>query len=105
MYARVTQLEIDPVRSDVKTALNLFKRDVVPFLEQQEGFAGVLALVTPEGQGLVATLWTTEEAADASGDTGFYADVLGQFVTMFKAPPGRERYEVVYADILSLVEG
>jgi hypothetical protein len=105
MYARVTQLEIDPVRTDVKSALQLYKHDVVPSMEQQEGYAGVLVMVTPEGKGLIASLWTTEEAAEASAETGFYADVLARYVTLFKAPPGRERYEVVFADIRALVEG
>ena len=104
MYARVTQLEIDPIRCDVDTALELFRREVVPTLEQQEGFAGVLVLATPDGKGLLASLWETEEAADASDTRGFYAQVLDLYVTLFKAPPGRERYEVVYADVPSLVE-
>ena len=105
MYARVTQLEVDPVRTDIRTALQLFKHDVVPMLEQQEGYDGVLVLVTAEGKGLIASLWATESAADAAAEAGFYADVLARYVTLFKSPPGRERYEVVFADIPSLVEG
>lgn len=105
MYARVTQLEIDPVRADVRAALQLFKHEVVPMLEQQDGYAGVLVLVTGEGKGLITSLWGSEAAADAATETGFYADVLARYVTLFKSPPGRERYEVVFADVPSLVEG
>ena len=104
MYARVTQLEVDLLRSDVDSALDLFKRSVVPSLEDQDGFEGVVALSTPDGKGLVLTFWSTEDAADASSETGFYADVLSQFVTVFRAPPGRERYQVRYADIMALSE-
>jgi heme-degrading monooxygenase HmoA len=102
MYARVTQLEIDPVRIDVGSAVELYKQDVVPTLANQDGFSGVLALVTPEGKGLVVTFWDTEEQADASHETGFYADVLSRFVTLFRSPPGRERYEVVLSDLPSV---
>jgi len=104
MYARVTQLEIDPVRSDVDTALELFKQSVVPVLKIQDGYAGVLALVTPEGKGLLASFWETEAQADASQENAFYSDLLSQFVTVFRAPPGRERYQVVFAEVPALVE-
>ena len=74
MYARVTQLEIDSLRIDVADALQMYKRDVVPALEQQPGYCGALVLVTPEGKGQVTTLWQTEEQADASAAPGFYAE-------------------------------
>jgi hypothetical protein len=74
-------------------------------LEQQDAYAGVLVLVSDEGKGLIASLWATEEAAEAAGATGFYADELARYMTLFKSAPGRERYEVVFADIPSLVEG
>ena len=80
MYARVTQLEIDSLRIDVAEALELYKRDVVPSLEQQPGYCGALVLVTPEGKGQVTTLWQTEAQADASAGPGFYAEVLERFV-------------------------
>jgi hypothetical protein len=101
MYARVTQLEIDPVRTDVGSVVELYKQEVIPALANQVGFAGVVGLITPEGKGLVVTFWDTEEQADASQETGFYADVLSRFVTLFRAPPGRECYEVVTMDLPS----
>ena len=104
MYARVTQLEIDPLRSSVDDALELFESTVVPMLVDQPGYAGAVALVTPEGKGLVSTFWDTEEQADASPENGFYSDVLSKFVTVFRAPPGRERYEVVFAQWPAMVE-
>jgi len=105
MYARVTQLEIDSMRIDVDDVLPLYKRDVVPLLEQHPGYCGALVLVTPEGRGQVTTLWQTEDQADASAISGFYGDIISKFVTFFRAPPGRERYEVVFADVPALVEG
>ena len=89
MYARVTQLEIDPVRIDVHRAVELYRQEVVPALVEQDGFAGVIAMATPEGKGVVVTFWNTEEQADASQEGGFYADVLSRFVTFFRASHSR----------------
>ena len=36
-------------------------------------------------------------ALELDGDT--VADVLEKFVTLFKSPPGRERYEVLYREV------
>jgi len=94
MYARVTQLEIDTMRIDTDTAVGVYESEVVPDLRRQPAYAGVLFLANPEGTGAVITFWDTLEAADASATTGFYADVLEKFTTIFKSPPGRGRYEV-----------
>lgn len=98
MYARVTLLEIDTERVGVDDALSLYKEKVLPDLRQQPGYEGAYVLATPEGRGLIMSLWNTEEAADASAQSGFYADVLARFVTLFRSPPGRERYEVRFVD-------
>jgi len=94
MYARVTQLEIDTLRIDTDAAVGVYESDVVPDLRRQPGYAGVLVLANPEGTGAVITFWDTLEEADASAPTGFYAEVLEKFTTIFKSPPGRGRYEV-----------
>ena len=39
-----------------------------------------------------------EEQAAIEGDHQFYGEVLEEFATFFRASPGRERYEVVFAD-------
>jgi|SRR5579884_2466264 len=99
MYSRVTLVEIDVVRASVQEALELFKQNVMPALAEQEGFEGVVLMANEDGNGLVISLWATAEAAAANSETGFYSDALSQFVTLFAAPPGRTRYEVVYADV------
>jgi len=98
MYARVTLLEIDTMRITVEEALDLFKSQVLPRLREQEDFEGVYVLGTPEGRGLLISLWGTEEAAEAGAETGFYPEVLAEYVTLFRAPPGRERYQVLLAE-------
>ena len=105
MYARVTQLEIDTMRATVPAAVVLFEREVLPELQAQDGYLGVYVLATPEGQATLVSFWDTEEQADAGDRPGFYVEALQRYVTLFAAPPGRERYEVVLADVPALDRG
>jgi antibiotic biosynthesis monooxygenase len=98
MVARVTLAEIDTVRMRLDAALDLFKRSVAPSLEEQEGYEGAYVLATPEGKALVMTFWESEEAAAAGVASGFYGEQVEKFVTVFRAPPGRELYDVLIAD-------
>jgi hypothetical protein len=102
MYARVTLVEIDTLRSSVDEALELYKEHVVPKVREQDGFRGCVTMDTPEGKGMVITLWETAEQAESQAQTGFYPDVLAEFVTFFRSPPGRESYRVSYADVPAL---
>jgi hypothetical protein len=70
---------------------------VLPDLRTQPGFQGVYVLTTPDGKALLVSFWDSAEAADASADRGWYPEVLSQFMTLFRSPPGRERYEVTVA--------
>lgn len=101
MYSRVTQLEIDTMRIGMDEAAELFAEQVLPGLCDQPGYEGALALATPEGKGLIVTFWETEEGArDASG---FASQELERFVTIFRAPPGRDVYEVAVSDLPDIV--
>ena len=99
MYARVTQLEIDTVRMDMTAAVRMYEAEVMPDLREQPGYKGVLVLTTPEGKGVLVTFWQEEEDADASGEAGFYPATLERYMTLFRSPPGRERYEVALAEL------
>ena len=94
MYARTTLLEIDTLRVSVDDALAQFEASVMPRLQEQPGFAGMYALTTPEGRAMLISFWDTAEQADASTEAGWYPAVLAEFTTLFRSPPGRERYEV-----------
>jgi hypothetical protein len=101
VYSRVTLLEIDTVRVDMESAVELFEERVLPELRDQHGYEGVYVLTTPEGKALIMSLWETEE--DAAGDHGrFYDEQLEQYMTLFREAPGRERYEVALADAPAL---
>jgi heme-degrading monooxygenase HmoA len=100
VIARATIAEIDTVRTSIDNAVELFRESVVPALHEQEGYQGVYVLLSPEGQALVLTFWETEEAAEAgvAGARSFYDEQVEKFVTVYKAPPGREMYDVVLAE-------
>lgn len=100
MYSRVTLLEIDTMRVDVTDAVALFREEVLPGVQEQEGYEGVIVLTTPEGKGMIISVWATEEAASAAA--GFASETLERYMTMFKAPPGREHYEVAVYDLSSV---
>ena len=97
MVARVTLAEIDAVRTRVEDAIQLFEDSVVPALSEQDGYEGVYVLVTPRARPSM-TFWEDEEAAQSGLSSGHYTRQLEKFATFFRAPPGRETYDVVVAD-------
>ena len=105
MFARLTLLEVDTLRTSMDAAVERFRAEVLPLLQLQDGYDGVLVLTTDEGKAALVSLWRTSEAAAGERATGFYGEAIGRFTTMFSAPPGRELYEVQVADILSETPG
>ena len=85
MYSRVTLLEIDTMRITLDEAVALFEEQVLPQLRELDGYEGVVVLTTPEGKGMLLSLWATEEAAEASA--GFASAELERLVTLFRSPP------------------
>jgi len=81
----------------MESAVARFTDDVLPELREQEGYEGVLVLTTPEGKGMVVSFWDTLEAAAAAA--AFAAAAVERFVTLYSATPGREHYEVAFADL------
>jgi hypothetical protein len=97
MYSRVTLLEVDTMRIAVEEAVAVFREQVLPELRELDGFEGVIVLATPEGKGMIISVWETEEAAAAAAE--FASSAVEERITLFRAPPGREHYEVVFADM------
>ena len=98
MIARITLFEIDTLRISVDDALEKFRELIVPETRKQEGYEGMYVMRTPEGKGLVLSLWASEEAATAGLTSGYYEEQVAKFVALFRAPAGRESYEVVFAE-------
>jgi hypothetical protein len=97
MIARVTLAEVDAVRMSVPRAVDLFNESVLPELSVQDGYEGCYVLTTPEGKALVVTFWQDEAAAEAGIATGRYARQVEKFVTLIRAAPGRQTYDVSVA--------
>ena len=107
MVARVTLAEIDLVRRGPGHAIDAFEQSVIPALQEQEGYEGCYVLLSDDGKVLVLTFWSSDEAATATRQSGFYQaqiDKLSDLV-FFQAPPGREAYDVVVADAPALALG
>jgi heme-degrading monooxygenase HmoA len=100
MYSRVTLLEVDTVRIDVDEAIDAYKVEVLPALRERPGYRGAFVLLNPEGQGLILSLWEQED--DMAATAGIATEALDRFATIFRAPPGRESYEVRVADVPAL---
>ncbi|HSL64162.1 MAG TPA: antibiotic biosynthesis monooxygenase [Gaiellaceae bacterium] len=98
MTARVTMAEIDTIRMSLEAAIERFEQLVLPALREQDGYDGAYVLVTPDGKALVLTFWESDEAAQAGIASGFHAEQVAKFATVFRSPPGRETYEVAVAD-------
>jgi hypothetical protein len=96
MYSRVTLLEVDTLRVDVEQALEAYRTEVLPELRGAAGYEGALVLLNPEGQGLILTMWASEAEMAASG--AIATEALARFAAVFRAPPGREQYEVRLTD-------
>lgn len=105
MFARLTLLEIDTMRISVDSAVELFQQAILPNLQEQAGYAGVVVLSTPTGNGALLSFWESAEAAEAGAPTGWYSETLEKYMTMFKTPPGRERYEVAFAELPAATAG
>jgi hypothetical protein len=97
VYSRVTLLEIDTLRVDVDEVVARFEGEILPRIRELPGFEGVAVLVTPDGKGMVVSFWESEEAVEASADVA--AGAVDEFVTVYRAPPGREHYRVAYAEM------
>jgi hypothetical protein len=100
MFTRLTLLEIDTLRTDMVSAVEWFRTEVMPELRRQPGYAGVLVMATPEGAAAVLSFWETPEAANT---TSFYSSVLERYTTIFRSPPGREHYQIALAELPTTV--
>lgn len=99
MYARVTELRVDTAKVSIDDVLNRFRAAVLPSLREQPGYRGIYVMGTPEGDGVLVSLWATEQAASAIHEGGWYFEVLRDFATFFRDAPGQASYEVLMTDM------
>lgn len=71
MHARVTVSQIQP--SKLEQGVSIMRDSVVPAIEQQKGFKGLLALTDPRtAKAITISLWETEEDMKAAEDPRNY---------------------------------
>ena len=95
MYARVTTIQISPYRLD--EAIWVLKEQVVPTIEQQNGFKGYLMFVDRStGKSINVTLWEEEADREVTGpNSSYYRDAIGKVVPLLEAAPSVEDLEIV----------
>lgn len=97
MFARLTIARISPDRAD--EFVKRYKESVIPAAKSQKGYLGAQVLMDRKtGNGMVITLWESEEDAVANERNRYYQEQVTKFITFFKKPPIREGYEVVFRD-------
>jgi heme-degrading monooxygenase HmoA len=97
MFARLLRIQLKVDRID--EAVRLFKTNVVPQCKKQKGFKGAYFMVEPKlGDGLVITLWTSEEAMLANERSHFFLEQVTKLLGYFTKAPIREAYEVAVRD-------
>jgi heme-degrading monooxygenase HmoA len=69
MHARVSTLQLDPSRVD--ESVNRLKEEIVPELEQANGFKGFTAMVDRQsGKVIGVSFWESDEAMRGSEELG-----------------------------------
>ena len=99
MFARTTLFEIDTLRISLNEAVKQYRESIVPEARKQTGYRGMYVMATPEGKGLILSLWESEDDAKEGMASGYYDEQVAKFVTMFRSPPGRDQYEVVFSEV------
>ena len=97
MLARVSTFEGAPEQVDELT--RYAREQVLPALEELEGFSGILGLADRQsGKVLAVTLWESEQAMRASEESANQLrDESAE--TTSETTAGVERYEVTFAEL------
>ena len=94
MYARVITFTVVPEKMD--EAFEVARTSVVPALQQQSGFKGMLSLVDRQtDKAISVTLWDTEADLETGESSGFYQQQVGKFAAFVSAPPKQEKFEAI----------
>lgn len=95
MYARVTTIQISPYRMD--EAIGIMKEQVVPTIQQQNGFKGYLMFVDRStGKSVNITLWEDEADREVTGSqSAYYREAIGKVVPLLTDTPLVEDLELV----------
>ena len=92
MYARVATIRFP---SDMRTEVVRVARGLMPVLREQRGFSGLQVLTDPNtGEGIIISLWETEDAAKASEASSSYIGQMSMMSSFLYGPLTPKTYEV-----------
>lgn len=102
MFARASTIPGSPEKAG--EAVSILESQVLPQIQQLDGFSGILGLVDREtGKSLVITLWETQEALQASEEAAGKLRAEAATELGSTASPAVDRYEVVLQEVRSPV--
>lgn len=92
MYARVTNIRFPPrMRAEVVRVA----RGLTPVLREQQGFNGLQLLTDPNaGEGILISLWETEDAAKTSEAASAYIGQMSMMSSFLYGPLTPKTYEL-----------
>jgi hypothetical protein len=97
MYARVSSLAGSP--GDVDDGIDNFRKNVVPFTQDQGGKGAMLLIDRTSGKALAITLWEDEQALRASEERANALRAQAAEEMGASQQPSVERYEVAVFEV------
>src|SRR5262249_50316895 len=97
MYARVSSLAGSP--GDVDDGIDNFRKNVVPFAQEQGGKGSLLLIDRASGKALAITLWEDEQALRASEERANALRAQAAEEMGASQQAGVERYEVAVFEV------
>jgi heme-degrading monooxygenase HmoA len=92
VYARVATIRFPP---DMRAEVVRVARGLTPVLREQQGFNGLQVLTDPNaGEGIIISLWETEDAAKASEAGSSYIGQMSMMSSFLYGPLTPKTYEV-----------
>jgi len=91
MYARFTELTIDPKKRDQTETI---AESIFTAARQQKGFKGVSFCLDPMGEGVFLSLWESKEALEANEASGYYKEQVAKLKDVLTKPTTRHMGEV-----------
>ena len=92
MYARVATIRFPP---DMRAEVVRVARGLTSVLREQRGFNGLQVLTDPNaGEGILISLWETEDAAKTSEDGSAYIGQMSMMSSFLYGPLTPKTYEL-----------
>jgi quinol monooxygenase YgiN len=91
MYARFTELTIDPKKRDQTETI---AESIFTTARQQKGFKGVSFCLDSMGDGVFLSLWESKEALEANEASGYYQEQVAKLKDVLTKPTIRHIGEV-----------